>query len=822
MRISLAILLLSLIFGINSSAQSITGSLSDNNGEPVIYANVVLSTTADSSIVKIETTDEIGQFKFSEISNGEYYLEASYVGMADYLSNEITLGSEDINLGTLTMRNSGIELETAVVTARRALVEVKADRVVFNVEGTVNSAGDNGLGLLRKAPGVLVDNNNNISVLGRSGVQVYVDGKRLPISGDELKAYLESLPAEQIDKIDIISNPGARYEAEGNAGIIDIRLKKNKAHGFNGSLSATASKGKIARGNNSLNLNYRNKSFNAYGNLGYGWGKWYEDITFDSAQNGFRLLGRAVWEGVQQGENVRLGTDFFVSENHTVGFVFSAGTTAGDYFASNSDIISDNTTLFFGDDTPADIVFPVSEIDSILIGKRDGYANRKRKTYNLNYTFSKEDLLVNIDADYGRFTNEQSFMQPNTYFNNLQDQVLNYREYFFDTPIAIDISTFKADFENNLFGGKIGTGVKLSVVSTDNTFEFYDVDNQQRTFNDFKSNNFNYDETVYATYVNYSQVINEKLNVSAGLRAEQTNTNSELFAFVEDLKEDPRDSSYLSFFPSVGLSYASGPKSSWSFNYGRRINRPDYNVLNPFRGQSSELNFNIGNPALKPEIVNNLEIGYTYNYRYNFKLSYSRTTDQITRLIGTDSSDPKASFINWDNLAEQKIYNFNASLPFQVTSYWTAFINLSANWKDNQATYPDGNMIDLQAFGYNVYQQHAFTLPKGFVFEVGGWYNGPGIWGGVFLYESQYSLDMGIQKKFFSDKLSIKVSYQDITNQAWWNGFSNFDGLLSYGQGNFDNSRGSISLSYNFGSNTVKKSRERKTGIEDESNRVGG
>ncbi len=818
---SLLALLFALAFA-QAYSQSLSGKLADELGEPIIYANVVLLQSSDSTIVKIETTDEDGLFKFTSLELGSYNVQASYIGLEDYNQERIIIDSNDKDLGLLEMSTSGIELETAIVTARRALVEVKADRVVFNVEGTVNSAGDNGLGLLRKAPGVLVDNNNNISVLGRSGVQVYVDGKRLPLSGDELTAYLESLPAEQIDKIDLISNPGARYEAEGNAGIIDIRLKKNKSHGLNGSLSATASKGKVARGNNSLNLNYRNKSFNAYGTLGYGWGKWYEDITFDSAQNGFRLLGRSLWEGVRQGENVRVGTDFFVSKNHTIGFVFGAGTTAGDYFATNKDIISDNTTLFFGDDTPADIVFPIAEIDSILLGVQDGRADRKRKTYNLNYAYTKGDLLVNVDADYGRFTNEQSFAQPNTYFNNLEDQVLNYREYFFDTPIAIDISTFKTDVENNIGSGKIGTGIKLSQVSTDNTFEFYDVENQRRTFNDFKSNNFKYDETVYAGYVNYSQAINEKINFSAGLRAEQTNTRSELLAFVDSLGEEPRDSSYLSFFPSVGITFSSGPKSAWSFNYGRRINRPDYNVLNPFRGQSSELNFNIGNPALKPEIVNNLEVGYTYSYRYNFKLSYSRTTNQITRLIGTDDSDPKASFINWDNLAEQKIYNFNASLPFQVTSFWTAFINLSANWKDNQANYPDGNTINLQAFGYNVYQQHAFTLPKGFVFELGGWYNGPGIWGGVFLYDSQYSLDMGILKKFLDDKLSVKVAIQDMTNQAWWNGYSNFDGLFSYGQGDFDNRRGSISLSYNFGSNTVKKYRERKTGIEDESSRVGG
>ncbi len=818
------LLLLSLLLSTTAAfSQNISGQLTDSNNEPIVYANVVLYQLPDSTMLKVETTTDEGNFAFMNLAGGaRYYIQASYIGLSDYASRPIEIHYEDIDLGTLVLQSGGVELETAIVTARRALVEIKPDRTVFNVEGTINSAGDDGLGLLRKAPGVLVDNNNNITVLGRSGVLMYVDGKRLPIAGDELTAYLQALPADQIDKIDIITNPGARYEAEGNAGIIDIRMKKDKSLGFNGSLSLTASQGEVFRGNVSTMINYRNAKFNSFGTLGYNHGEWLENYYFDGVQNGFRLNSNTRWVGERAGENIRLGTDFYVAKNHTIGFIYTSGSNGGDYSSDNRTEISSDLVTNFGVGMPVDVVLPAGSIDSILVADQDGFQDNKRTTYNLNYAFNKDDNFLNLDLDYGRFRTVRTLDQPNSYLDSEEEQTLNYTAYSFNTPIEIDIYTAKLDYEKELAGGKLGTGVKFSQVVTDNLFEFYNGLAAEAVINNNNSNQFTYDENVYAAYLSYGRTINEEWSFTSGLRAEQTQTNSQLTAFISSLEEPERDSSYLSFFPSAGINYIASPRSTWSLNYGRRINRPDYNVLNPFRQQGSELNFNIGNPALKPEIVNNIELGYTLDYRFNFKLAYSITTDQITRLIGTDDSDLKASFINWDNLARQTVISLNASLPFQVTPKWNAYFNLSTTRTDNQATYPDGNIIDLQAWSYNVFQQHTYNLPKGFVAEVSSWYSGPGIWGGVFRYESSYAINVGLQKKFLQDKLSVKLAFQDLTNQAFWNGVSEFDGLRSYGQGDWDNQRGSISLTYNFGSSEVKQSRKRNTGLEAESKRVEG
>ena len=218
--------------------------------------------------------------------------------------------------------------------------------------------------------------------------------------------------------------------------------------------------------------------------------------------------------------------------------------------------------------------------------------------------------------------------------------------------------------------------------------------------------------------------------------------------------------------------------------------------------------------------MNNVELGYTLAYRFSFKLAYSHTANQITRLIGPDDEDPRAGFISWDNLATQKLYSINASLPFDITKWWNAYMNFGVSHTDNQADYGDGRVVDVQAWAYNIYQQHTFDLGNKWKGEISGWYSGPGVWGGVFLYDPSYSLNLGVQRKFFNNKMNVRLSASDITFQSGWSGVARFDGQVGFGAGNWDSRRGTISISYDLGNSQVK-SRKRKTGIEDETKRVG-
>lgn len=799
-------LLFSLSFlWVGAQKAELNGSLLDGEDMPLGFVNLALYSAPDSTLAKVEMSNEEGQFSFKGITPGIYYLEATFLGFSKLQIADISLiENQTRELGSLKMESNSVELETAIVTARRALVEVKPDRTVFNVEGTINSAGENGLGLLRKAPGVLVDNNNNISVLSRSGVLIYVDGKRLPIQGDALTSYLENIPAEQIDRIDIITNPGAKYEAEGNAGIIDIRLKRDKSIGSNGNVSYNASQGRYFTTNGSFSGNYRNKKLNAFGTLGVGAGDRYNTLDFLNFQNGLLVDEINYTRNGYTNGNFRFGTDFFVAKNHTIGFLVTGNTNNSNSESRNKSFISQ------GLNQPVDSILRANNIS-------DGLNNNA--TFNVNYAWSTGKKSLNIDADYGSYNNTTDFSQPNIYFGPDGETQTSQNITSYYTPVLIDIATLKLDYESPFLGGQFGTGAKFSNVQTDNTFDFFNEINGEEVLNIQRSNNFTYSENVYAAYLSYNRNISEKLSLASGLRTEITDAVGILTPLDASLQEPPVNQDYLSFFPTVGLTYQLSRFQTLSLNYGKRINRPDYNVLNPFRIQLSELSFSKGNAFLVPEIVHNAELGYTLFYRFNFKLAYSRTLNQITRLIGPDETDPRAGFITWANLATQEVYSFNASLPFQINKWWSLYVNANASHINNQADYGENGIVDVQAFTYSFFQQQTFNLPKKYVAEVSGYYSGPGVWGGVFLYNAQWALNVGLQKKFFNDKLNVKLSANDLFFTSGWTGTSEFNGLMSEGAGNWDSRRVSLSLNYNFGNSNVK-SRKRKTGLEEESKRV--
>ncbi|WP_406603293.1 outer membrane beta-barrel family protein [Neolewinella marina] len=426
--------------------------------------------------------------------------------------------------------------------------------------------------------------------------------------------------------------------------------------------------------------------------------------------------------------------------------------------------------------------------------------------------------------DYGRFRTDHLSDQSNAYFDR-EGSPLTELLNFFDTPTDIDIYTAQADYEQPVAAGTFTAGVKLSRVQTNNTFLFYAVQpgaNPEQQLDDRRSNQFDYTENVYAGYLSYQGDLGERWKYTSGLRVEITDATGELTPFRADLQEPPVNLNYVSLFPNAGITYALNARAGNTLNlaYGRRINRPDYNVLNPFRRQLSQLSYERGNPFLSPEIVDNLELGYTHAYRYNFKLAYSNTANQITRLIGPDDEDPRAGYISWDNLASQQVYSFNVSAPLQLTEAWNLYVNASGSHLYNRADYGDGATIDLKAWSYSFFVQNTINLPWSVVAEVGGYFSGPGVWGGVFRYRELGALNGGLQRKFWNERLNVKVSGNDLFYTSGWNGTSEFNGLRSSGAGQWDSRRIALSLSYTFGNEQVK-SRRRQTGLEEAAGRVG-
>lgn len=794
-----------LSFSFLNAQTGIKGILHSTDSSTVELAYVAMFLKADSSLAKVETTNSKGGFKITNIKAGTYFFKATFVGLPNMIIDNVVIKENEIkNMGDLYFVLES--LDEVVITAQRSIVEVKADRTIFNVEGTINSTGSNALNLLRKAPSVNVDNNDNISVLGRSGVRVYIDGKQLPLSGGDLSNYLKNLPADQIDRFEIITTPGAKYDAEGNAGIIDIRLKKDKNMGANGSVSGTYTQGILTRYNVNASGNYRNKKMNVFGTAGYNVNDNFHNINFQSYQNGFYMDEINNTQNDRNIYSYRFGTDFFLSKKSTIGFLVDGGATSGEETSFNEIKISDAQDI--------------SNIDSVLVARNTGVSQSNRSTFNVNYNFiGDKKQTLNIDLNYGRYINSKSRYQPNLYYNSTQDTVYSQIINSFNTPIDIDIYTGKIDYETTFKEGKLGFGAKYSRVDTKNTFEVYDVISDVDVLDVSRSNKFNYDENVYAAYLSYSKKLGKKWSFVSGVRAELTDATGDLITFDPALQEPPIDLNYFNLFPSAGLTWNVKPKHSWALNYGRRINRPDYNVLNPFRNQISELSIEKGNPFLKPEIVNNVELGYTFSYMYNFKLGYSVTNNKITRLIGPDETTPQAGFISWDNLATQSVLSFNASVPHKFTKWWRAFFNAGLSYIDNQANYGGDAIVDVQTFSYSIYQQHTFNLIKGFKAELSGYYSGPGVWGGTFVYGANWSVGAGLQRKFLNNKLKARLNVANIFNRIGWYGTSSFNGLVSTGDGMWDSRYVSLSLNYNFGNSNVK-SRKRKTGLDSESKRI--
>ena len=817
MKLALTLAFLCLLCTCVRAQHTLTGLVQDDAGTPVAYANVALYAAADSTLVKVETTHDDGTFRLLNVASSTYNLIISYLGAPD-LHHDTLQVYGPLDLGVLSLAPAGVDLAAATVTATRALVEVKPDRTIFNVQGTINAAGNDALALLRMAPGVTLDNSDNISVLSRSGVIVYVDGRRLPLTGTDLTNYLRNLTAEQIDRIDIISSPGARYEAEGNAGIIDIRLKKAENEGTNGTLSASGSQGRYAIYALNAGGNYRNRRFNLFGNLGYTSNESYTDNSFQSRQNQFLLLDEQYSQPQLRTPSARLGLDTYLGQRHTLGALYS-----GQFQSSVRDVT--NTTEVhsdsFGTGLPAP---PACNADSILIGGVDGRGDHTQNTFNLNYNYAiAAGHNLNVDLDYGRFRNDDVLDQPNRYVLP-GGTLLSVADAYFNTPIDIDIYTGRLDYDFPLGKGAASAGAKYTKVQSDNTFLAYDGLFAERQFRADRSNAFQYDETVYAAYLSYSGSFSERLSYSAGLRLEATTADSRLLELDNQRRTTPIDSNYLSLFPNAGLTYQINENQVLNLRYGRRINRPDYYVLNPFRVQLNELSYEAGNPTLGPEIVNNLQLGYTLAQRYNFQLAYSRTQSAIARLFIPDRINPAAGFATYDNLNKRTVYSFSGSAPVELTSWWNIYVSAAASYVSNQADLT-GEFDDLRAtvdvtqFNYSGLVQSTFSLPWEVTAELTGRYISAGVSEGIFAYDALGYVNVGLQRSFLNNQLNVKLSGNDLFRNFVINGGSDFGGLLVRGSIVRDSRRVALSMSYNFGNQKVS-SRRRDTGLDEAAGRV--
>lgn len=797
-----------------SVAQKVYGTVNLIDGKPAEFAAVMLMNAKDSTLAKGAIAELEGTYEFPNPPAGSYFINISLVGYDKYSGSVFSYSGGDLKIDPIQLANQSTQLSTVTVTARKPLIEIKADRTIFNVESSITSAGSNGLELLRKTPGVVIDNNENIQLKGKNGVEIYLDGKKTYMGPQELANLLKGMTSNDIEAIEVITNPSAKFDASGNAGIINIRLKKNKNYGTNGSVNLNTAYGVSPKINGGLNLNYRSKAVNIFGNLSGGYNEWHNDLHLNRIQNGKEFDQHQ--DELSKGSplNTKIGVDYFAGSKHTFGVLANMNTSLTDRSWN-----SHSRTTIANASTP-------DLIDSVLVASNLIEGNNLNANFNFNYRFA--DTLgheFTFDADRGFFHSTNGSFQPNMYLNGAETEVLSERTTANNTPSNIDIWTVKGDYEQKLGkkGATFGVGFKVANVKTDNTFDFFNVIDGVDIEDPSQSNQFTYTEQVNAGYVNVFTPITSKWSLQAGLRMENTHS-------IGDLTRDPSfpakpedyvERDYTDWFPSAALTYQLNPKHTFNLTYSRRIDRPSYQDLNPFEWRLDELTFRKGSPFLRPQYADSYEFKYTVMQMATLSASYAHTKDLITDIVELDPEVPNKSFINYRNLNSQDNYAISISSPTPIKKWWNGYVNVTMYKAIYTANFEEYSFKASTPVAWNFYAEQTFTLPKGFVYEISGWFNSASIWGGSWLSEPQGSLDMGLQKKIFKDNGNLKLSVTDILHTAPWRSYSDaIPGLVIRGAGSWESRQIKLNFNYRFGNQQVKAARRRSTGSEDESKRV--
>ena len=790
-----------------AQGQKVKGVAKDENGSPLIGTTISLHKAADSAVLKLAVSKENGAYTFSGISEGNYKVSASNIGYKTVFSEAFTVAASEVTVPELRLSKLATGLSNVTVTSVKPMVEVKADKTILNVEGTINAVGSNALELLRKSPGVSLDKDDGISLAGKNGVQVYIDGRVTPLSGADLAIYLRTLQSSQIEAIELITNPSAKYDAAGNAGIINIRLKKNKSFGTNGSVNAGWNIGTYGKYNGGFSLNHRNKKINIFSNYSFSYGPNQQSLTINRTVLDSLFDQQGTIRMVANAHNFKVGADYFIDKKNTLGVIVN-GTIADPTMTNYSHTAISNTTT--------------NTVDRILIADNSSAMKRHNTNVNLNYSYNDpEGTSLIVNADHGFYSTGNDQYQPNYYYDPSGQMLLSSTIYHMLSPAEININSIKADYEKNFMKGKLGIGAKSAFVKTDNNFQRYDVEGYNEELDKDRSNHFVYKENINAGYVNYNRQY-KKFMIQAGLRVE--NTVSE--GVSNGLKYDggsyiPSSSSfkrtYTDLFPSAAVTFNKNPMKQWSLTYSRRIDRPAYQDLNPFEFKLDEYTFQKGNINLRPQYTNSFGITHTYKYKLNINLNYSHVTDMFTQLI--DTAEKSKAFISKKNLATQDIASLTISYPFQYKSY-SLFTNISTNYSKYNADFGEGRKVDLDAFGFNFFAQNSLKFAKTWTAELSGFYNAPTIYQGSFKGKSLYSIDAGLQKQILKGKATIKTSVSDVFHTLRFRATSDFAGQTTKFSSRWESRQFKLSVNFRFGNNGVKPARQRSGGAEDELKRT--
>lgn len=770
----------------NSQAQAtLSGRVLIEGKTPAEFNNVILLTASDSNAVKLELTDEQGYYRIEGIDAGRYFLRVTGLGMATTQTDAFDLASDQVlNLPDVTIEEIGSDLATVEVIARKPLLEQKAGRLVVNVDQTITGQGGSVVDLLRKVPGIVIV-GNQIRMAGREGVTILIDGR--PTRYMDVESLLREMPADNIDRIEVVSQPGSSYDAEGTGGVINIILKKNVLLGTNGNASIGAGYGQLWKYRANANLSHRAGPLNL--NLGAGFNRrtWFNGLELDRFLPDSAFIQNNRDYGKPLSFSLRGGVDYDITDRHKVGV--NGRWQRSDNVATNSSF-----TRIVG--------LGGEELQSFTTFNDQ---DRFWRSYSIDgfYKFSIDTSGQEISADV-------------SYSNYLRDAeaVLRTEGADFNTrrnlePAATELLVARLDYKLPINKNwRFEAGAKYSIARLDNELDSRVLIGDAFVIDRGLSNRFQYDEDISALY---ASVLYEKedLEIKAGLRYEGTNALGYNVTIDSQIIRD-----YSQLFPSLSMAMPVAGPLGMSVAYSYRIERPSYFNLNPFVEYLDPFTFSRGNPLLLPELTHSGQFSLTYEKQPFLNLTYDYTSDVMTDVIEQNDATG-AAFQTTVNLDRYIRYGGSLFFPLDfIAKSVSGYGGVMVFYHDYESEYLGAQYAQDQ-WSVTGFLNLSVNLPADWKAEVSGWYQGAGV-DGILSYQPLYGVDLGLEKKFLDNRWRLQISAEGII-QRFWRGrldYQNLDfNILSTWEAPIVNVR----LTYNFGNRFLKKENRRSAADEERS-----
>jgi len=744
---SIVLLVSFTICGAYGQTFTITGKVVDEQNQVVPYANILLLEAADSTFVQGSSADEEGFFKLTGVEANLYLLQASYVGSgSEPRALDIT---KDVSLGALIIPMESNELDEVVVTAQRPKLQRLPDRLVFTVENTVVSQGTS-WDILKNTPGVIV-NQDNLMIRGQNAT-VYLNDRKVQLSGQEVQDLLQGLSGTNIKSVEVIANPPASYDAEGGP-ILNLVTSTNIVPGYKGSVNGTFTPAVFPKYSIGTSHYYKTDKLNLFANYTINPKK-----EINKTKKGINFIDGSdevfsIWD-----------TDYIQtdrSQSQNASFIL-------DYDFDDRNSLNVTSNLLFNLDQEQETLLNnemrngQAQLDSTFTTENNANMDNTNLAFDLTYVhkLKKEGAQIRANGHYTYFKGEM-FQQLNSNYFDAEGTFL--RDFGFDTDSDQEIKIFtgQLDYFTPVGNASIESGAKMSSITSENTMNFFNFNGSSNTVDASQSDRYIYDEDVYAAYLSFVKNW-EKWSMKLGIRGELTKAEGNSITLGETNTQD-----FFEPFPSVYVLYSPSDKHSFSFDYGRNIDRPKYNDLNPFRFFYNENDFEEGNPGLRPSFSNNFNVNYTLNSEYFFDVYYRDNGRNIAYLVFQDNENQTLVELK-QNVLESKSYGLDFTVSKSILPPW--FLYAYTSLFHEEETYlaeESGNVpFTNEVNGVYAYFGNYLTLSKDGTFtgEVAATYVSQFLYGS-YVSDEQFNLTIGLRKTLFDNKITLSLAAEDILEQ---------------------------------------------------------